>query len=477
MFAVLCLSSLCILRIQEDHLRSGLKGRVEVLSDSIRVSLLWHMLEERAGEFQDFLNSQISGDVEEVRIFSTEGKILASSIPTEIGSPIYMGDLERFNQHSKKHSKPRAFSHHKEGQELYSVVAPVYNDWRCHRCHDPSIRVLGVLDTEIAVDANLAAPLRELRLYTAVSLILAVLAIMAAIWVLTGHLVKRPIDELADTMRRVRDGDLSTRYRTTRIDEIGRLARSLNLMLASVEGASKEIERRHEERLHRVERLATVGELATSIAHEIKNPLAGISGAMQVIGSDLKEDDPRREIIDEIHGQVARLDRSVRDLHNFAKPPDPNFIIVDVNTVLKGAVSIINRVVDSATVDLALEEGEDIGEAELDPDMIQEAVFNIVSYCMKAAGNCGRILISGRRPDSGEVEISILASNCRLLPAAGEDVFRPTFSTGEKADGLALAICKDIIAKHNGMISIDVALDEGMIFSIRLPDSQKGYHG
>jgi len=469
---VLALFSVSVYRAERSHLRDALRGRVKILTDYVRASLVSHMLEDRAADFQGFLETLVIKDMEEIRVFSTDGKILASSIQKEVGLHIYPQDFEAFN----RNEKPRVFEHKKYGRELFSMVVPLYNEKTCQRCHDPDQKIIGVLDTEVAVGEELAAPLRDLRLLLSAGYFVSILLILTALGVITGRLVNHPVQAIISTMRRAQAGDLSVRYRTPRIDEIGRLATNLNLMLASVESAAKEIERYHEERLQRVERLATVGELATTIAHEIKNPLAGISGAIQVLSEEIGDDPEKNAVIDEIHHQIGRLDKSIRDLQNFAKPPDPSFIRVDVNAVLERTLAETHRVVASAALELALVPDPEAGEVELDPDMIQEAVFNVVSYCIHSTPNCESISVSSRRQDANSVAIIITSSKCSVVPDLREDVFRPAFSTREESDGLGLAISKGIVEKHGGGIRLDRGRGEGVSFVITLPVVQKEEH-
>jgi len=469
---VLGLFALSAYRVEKRHLHDALRERVVVLTDYVRASLVTHMLSERAPDFQSFLEGLARSEMEEVRIFSPDGEILASSIPKEVGSKIYPADLARF----ERNESPRAFLHRKYGRDLYSMVLPLYNEKVCQQCHDPREQVIGVLDTEVLVGEELSAPLKEMRLILGGGYVLSVAAIVMAAAFLTGWIVNRPVEEIIATMRRAQQGDLSVRYRTPRIDEIGRLATNLNLVLASVESAAKEIERYHAERLQRVERLATVGELATTIAHEIKNPLAGISGAVQVLADEIGDDEAKNRVIDEINQQIVRLDKSIRDLQNFARPPDPNLVRVSLNAVLERTLREVNRLVGSASTEITLLADESLPDVELDPDMLQEAVFNVVAYCVRTTSNCESISIASRPGGPGRVEIVVTSSRCSLLPEFGDDVFKPVFSTRSEVGGLGLAISKGILEKHGGSIRLEAGRGDAVSFVMTLPVSQEEEH-
>jgi len=135
-------------------------------------------------------------------------------------------------------------------------------------------------------------------------------------------------------MAKVEAGDLDARATPGGPDELGRLAESFNTMVDRLKAAREEIEVYHEQRLARAERLATLGEVAASLAHEIRNPLAGIAGAVGVMADELPATDPRREIMGEILDQIHRLNKTVQDLLIFARPAIPTIAPCDVRQVL-----------------------------------------------------------------------------------------------------------------------------------------------
>ena len=158
------------------------------------------------------------------------------------------------------------------------------------------------------------------RTFLASSAVVTIALVGFAIWLIFAFQVNRPISNLVQAMRRAEGGDLSARVRLPGRDELGSLGRSLNSMIEKLDATQREVEHFHTEQLIRAERLASIGELAANVAHEIKNPLAGISGAVQVLADDFPKGDPRREVTDQILHQSERMDKTIRDLLNYAQP-------------------------------------------------------------------------------------------------------------------------------------------------------------
>ena len=163
---------------------------------------------------------------------------------------------------------------------------------------------------------------------------------ICAVLVLTLSIVfSRPMLELQDKIQRVRDGDLSVTVSfSNRSDDIGQLGRNFNEMVAQLRESRAEIERLHNTQMSRAEHLATLGELAAGLAHEIRNPLAGIAGVMDIIGRDLPEKSPARDVLKEVRQEVMRVNRIVSDLLETARPKPAEYRAADLNATAEHAV-------------------------------------------------------------------------------------------------------------------------------------------
>ena len=206
------------------------------------------------------------------------------------------------------------------------MLFPIENDERCFHCHGSKVKLNGVL----AVDVSMAQTQEKVRELSKTMFLwaLGVTAILAvSLSLFLTHLVTNPIQELIGTMERAERG-LEARADVRSPDDIGRLGEAFNSLLSKLERARRRVERYHYEQMKRADRLASIGEMAAGIAHEIKNPLAGIAGVIQVIKKEHAMGDQKRVVLDEVLSQVERMDKAVRNLLSFARPPEPKMTLV-----------------------------------------------------------------------------------------------------------------------------------------------------
>ncbi len=452
------------LKYQERVIREDDIERVRLITDIIKNGLYTIMLEGRGKEFQNFLETLIAEDIEEVRVFHPEtGQILASSIPKEIGTYIYKEDMEKF----KNQDNPHVFIHTKENENVYSMIVPIPNEKPCQRCHTDNAAVRGVLDVEISMKKT-HQRISELRSRTIAFSLLTFFSLAAALAIMTTLLVNRPIEGIIKTMKKVESGDLSVRFVTDRKDEIGKLAESFNSMLNELQKAHEEIQRCHLEEMKRIERMATLGELAAAIAHEIKNPLAGISGAIQVLAEEFEDGDPRKETIQEVLKEIERLDKTIRDLLNFARPVEPKTIEVDLKSILQKTLSLVKKQAEKQNIRIKFSYDDSIGLLKLDPQQIQQVFLNIILNAFHSMPDGGELSINARKLNN-KVEISISDTGIGIQPDEIKKIFKPFYTTRHTGTGLGLPISSNIIEAHGGEIKVESTPGIGSVFKIVLP--------
>jgi len=456
------------LRLQSDHYKYDMERRGALAARMVKASLIEHMLNDRAVDFQGFLETLVTDDIEEIRIFATDGRILASSIRGEIGKHIYPLDMEMF----QKGGKPRAFSHEKNGRRFVSMVLPIYNEKNCFGCHNPDVKVIGVLDVEVSAVEEMDQRLSELQRNSLIALLAAGSALAVLVFLLAGKLVNRPLHEIVRVLRRAQSGDAAARCDVGDGGEMGRLADGFNLLLDRQAAIASETSKTCGDKNRRVLRMAKVGELSTSVIHQIKNPLAGMTGALQVLADSLPDGDMGGEIINEVNNQIRRIDRTLRELQTFARPPAPVFITVNISDVINQAVGIANRDVSFAPVNTIVSAASDVPDSEMDPDMIRQVLLYLTTYCVTTGGRCETLSLATRLIADANIELRIDASDCRMPPEGVDDVFEPVVTPRREATGLGLAISRDIIEKHHGIINAVSNAEGGIGFLINLPVRQ-----
>ena len=325
------------------------------------------------------------------------------------------------------------------------------------------------------------------RLVVIMAAALTLLAAFSVIWVLLSHWVTRPIRSLVDSVARVERGDFSARALVLGGDEFGKLARNFNTMVERLAEAQAELERYHAQRMERAEALANLGELAAGLAHEIKNPLAGIAGAMQILSSDLAPGDPKREVFEEIAVQVRRIEKTVTDLLSFARPQRMEFSPVNLNEVLKAALFLVRQHSEAKRITFQEDLAPILPTVQADPRQIQQVFLNLILNAVQAMPGGGKVTVRTQgikretpRPPEGPRSV-VQAEVEDTGPGIPEDVlshiFEPFFTTKHKGTGLGLAIVRRIVLEHSGEIKVKTHPGRGTTFTVVLPEADEGAGG
>ena len=212
--------------------------------------------------------------------------------------------------------------------------------------------------------------------------------------------------------------------------------------------------------------LAAVGELAATVAHEIKNPLAGISGAIQVLREAIPEESGRREIVSEILEQIRRLDNTVRDLLTFARPAHPSRQEVDLGESLQKAWLLLSSQPSAAGIRFSASGTEGV-TLPADSQLLQQVWLNLFQNAIEAMPRGGDLSVRVSGGDPARIEISDTGTG--IDPAHVERVFKPFFTTKTRGTGLGLAITKKIIEAHGGLIRAESWPKRGTTIFVEIP--------
>lgn len=267
-----------------------------------------------------------------------------------------------------------------------------------------------------------------------------------------------------DAVRMTRSG---RRIRTEISTSLLRDARGSYAGRASIVRDVTERDRIREE-LSRKESLAVVGEMAAAIAHEIKNPLAGIGGAVGVIGRSIPRDDPRQEVITEIQRQVKRLDETIRDLLNFARPAVPRFGTIDVREFLGRILRALAEEpeVKRHSLETQIPPGFSV---HADPQLLENILLNLLLNAGQALGDTpGRIQIRATM-DASHARLAVIDSGPGIPDTVLPNIFKPFFTTKHRGTGLGLAIVKKLTEGMGGRVEVETKVGQGSAFTLVLP--------
>jgi PAS domain S-box-containing protein len=221
-----------------------------------------------------------------------------------------------------------------------------------------------------------------------------------------------------------------------------------------------------EERLREQEALAKLGEMAAVIAHEVKNPLAGIRGAIQVFGGRLMPQGAHTRVLDEIVARIDALDRMMKDLLLFARPPKPKRSSVDLVPLVRTTASLLSE--DPALREVDIEVTGTAPPVSADADMLRVVFQNLLINSAHAMQGKGAIRVAVESLDS-TCQIAFVDGGPGIPPDIREKIFTPFFTTKSRGTGLGLPTAKRFIEAHDGQIAIDCPPTGGTTVMIRLP--------
>jgi signal transduction histidine kinase len=294
-------------------------------------------------------------------------------------------------------------------------------------------------------------------------------AICGALLVVLTYTVQRPMLELQEKIAKLGKGDLSVSVSFAhRNDEIGDLGRNFNQMVQQLRESRIEIEHLHRTQMSRAEHMATLGELATGLAHEIRNPLAGIAGVVEIIGRDLPSTSPARAVVKDVRREIARINHIVTDLLQTARPHPPRVHRSDLNTTVEHAVMLGRQQASAKSVEIALRKDPSLPEVEHDSDQIHQVLLNLLLNALQAIDQQGRITVTLER--QGDTAAVAVADNGRgISPDLLPNIFRPFFTTKGDGTGLGLSLAQRIVEDHQGRIDVTSTVGKGTSFTVILP--------
>ncbi|MCI0408376.1 MAG: ATP-binding protein, partial [Acidobacteria bacterium] len=273
----------------------------------------------------------------------------------------------------------------------------------------------------------------------------------------------RPLDAISRSTATISTGDLDHRVPVRTRDELGRLATSINDMAQALKVI--------QEQLLQAERLATLGELSSTIAHNIRNPLASIRSAAQV-GMQETADLEGRESFADIIQAADRLEGWVQGLLSSIRPFSLERRRYSLNQLVEGCLDLHKPAIAEKALGVVLELDADLPEIILDPERMEQAVAAILANAVEASPRGGRIVLQTALATDSERSralIRIRDQGAGISPEHREQIFHPYFTTKTNGIGLGLAMARRIVEQHRGRITLSTEPGEGTLAEITLP--------
>ncbi|MBN1559035.1 HAMP domain-containing protein [candidate division KSB1 bacterium] len=304
------------------------------------------------------------------------------------------------------------------------------------------------------------------------------------LWLLGRKIVGRPLQRLVEKTRRISDGDLTADIVLGGNDELNKLAASFNQMCERLNEAREKVRLETEKRiatleqLRHSERLATVGRLASGIAHELGTPLNVVAGRAKLIVTESLTEQESKEFAAIIHEQAERMTKIIRQLLDFSRRRTPQRSAVPLQMLLRQIKEMLDPIARKNKVEIVLGEISHLTPMALDREQIQQVLINLVMNAIQAMPAGGVVQIHAQIEDGGEgaskekqLTITVSDNGEGISPEHKEHIFEPFFTTKDIGigTGLGLSIVHGIIEEHGGHIDVKSERGKGTTFIISLP--------
>jgi two-component system NtrC family sensor kinase len=379
------------------------------------------------------------------------------------------------------------------------MIKPIENQAQCSNaaCHaHPEMqRILGVIDVNLSlasVDEHLASTQRNLIRFTAVAVLLICAVSLIFIWAV----LYKPIQRLMTGTHRLAGGDLDYRLPVQSGDELGDLAASFNKMTEELESAhgeitewartledrvekkTQELERAHNS-LVSSEKMASLGKLAATVAHEVNNPLFGILTYSRLCLKELENPQALPGAAGKLTDRLKLIEREsrrcgdiIRNLLTFARQAPSRREPNQLNELIERALALVRHQFELQSVELERDLDPDMPPVYCDANQFQQVILVLCVNAGEAMGQGGKLVVSSRFDGASDQAVIHVKDTGPGIPAdVLKQIFEPFFTTKDDKlrTGLGLAVARSIIEQHAGTISVTSKPGLGAEFTVTLP--------
>ena len=425
------------------------------LTTAIKMSVEELTSQEQTDEarLRDYVQQLNQKGVKEISIISNEEEIIASSNPRKVGKKI---DPKRKDLLiTAKLGEDLGPSARQKTQNI--LIPVIVNNEQVGYVH-----IIMVLDdfSNLLKSNNLKRLIATVIVFT-----IGIVVSLFLSWKYTA-----PIHEVVDAAKAVAAGDLSKKLTIKRNDEIGELAKSFNEMIEKLR-----LQKELEDRLHQAERLSALGQFASGLAHEIRNPLNFINLSIdhirkKFVPKDKIDKETFSRLMLEVKDEIRRLNDLISNFLNYGKPIRLHLKEIDLKLIINEITALAEQKIQMEKINIEIDIPEDIPMVMIDKDQMKICFINIILNSIQAMPKGGSLTIKAR-PNSNDANLDIIFTDT----GAGIDIqdmdkiFDPYFTTKDVGIGLGLALTKKIINEHKGEIFIFSRPGVGTNVTIRLP--------
>ena len=508
--AISCIGGYATFRMQKERLVETMVTGADQLSRSI-TSATWHAMlaDDRKSAYEIMRVIADKHGVDRIRMFNREGqlafstdtqeKVVATTTTNEVC--ISCHNTTPIRTKPPVNSRVR-YATSPEGVKTLNIVTPIYNEPSCSNagCHAhlASTKVLGVLDVALRLDP-VQQQTRAVTLQAVITTGSMVLVGAAFVILFTRRFVATPIRELIKGTKVLSvmklDHPVEISHRSQELDELvdsfNRMRERLKVAVDELNEMQQTLESKVEERgkqlqaahrkLLQADRLASLGQLSASVAHEINNPISGVlnlsillerlmaSGAFPA-GREAEF----RKYLGQISTETARVGRIVSDLLAFSRRSKPQRVPADLNKLVTSTVGLVSHKLKMNNAEAVLDLQTDLPQVECDPSQMQQVILNLTmngAEAMQSKGG-GQLTVRTRLlPEEESVELCVSDTGEGIAPENLSKIFDPFFTTKAegKGVGLGLAVLYGIVKAHDGEVEVSSTKNMGTTFTLTIP--------
>ena len=443
-------------QISQNDLVQEIQDSSTEVSKAIQMSVedLTSEYDSDTSRLTEYMKQARAKGINEINIINNEGEIIDSSDPAKVGKKRDVHKMERGLKATPGHRPPGSL-------KPYNLTVPVI----------VGDEQLGFIQINLLLDnirdIQHANFLRRLM----GTIMVFLLGITASLFLAKRY--TNPIHRLVDGVKKVAAGDLTVTFPVQGTDEIGELARSCNEMVEQLR------ERQTlEQRLNEAEHLSKVGQLASGIAHEIRNPLNYISLAIDHLKEEFRSACPERgaelaAIADNIKEEVRKANYMVLNFMNYGRPLKLRRMVVPYEEVVAKALVLLEGKLAEQQIRVVLQIPADLPPLWVDPELMRNCITNFITNAGQAMPDGGEITLGATHdPDGRVIRLTFKDQGVGIPPEDMDKIFQPYFTSKEAGIGLGLAITERIVREHGGEIGIVSSVGAGTTFAVVLPVEQ-----
>jgi signal transduction histidine kinase len=449
---VLAMLTLFILnQFAQTDLVNEIQDSSQEMSKAIQMSIEDLTSNAETSRLTDYLTKAREKGINEINIINTEGEIIDSSDPEKIGKKRELKKLEK-----GIHAVRRPIGGAVLSQKPYEVVVPVI----------VGDEQLGYVQINMLLDN-----IRDIQRANFIRRLFATGMVFAVGIALTIFLARRyttPIKNLVGDFKRISAGDLSVTIPVESDDEIGEMAAGFNNMVEKLREREA-----LEKRLYEAEHLSRVGQLASGIAHEIRNPLNYISLAIDHLKTEMlpccgDKSAELEELTDKIKEEVRRANYMVVNFMNYGRPLKLRRAQIGYRELLAKVLPVLQGRLTEQQITIVQQIPDDLPPLWIDGELFRNCILNFITNASQAMPD-GGVITLGAGLDANMVKLTFCDQGHGISPEDIGKIFQPYFTTKDVGIGLGLAITERIIKEHGGLIDIESTVGSGTTFTVSLP--------